>query len=76
MDKRRLAQVPFAFCALGGEQMTPRRLRAQNFAAGSDLESFSHCFLGFAAGDRFRHKARKIEQAALLTTAFQLDVGR
>jgi hypothetical protein len=53
-------------------------LAAQNFAAGGDLESFPDRFFGFAARDRFRHKARKIRAAAGITNSFWywLDGGK
>jgi hypothetical protein len=55
-----LAQLPFAFRILRRKQMAARGLCSQNLAARGDLESFRDGFLGFAASDWLRHKARKI----------------
>ena len=40
--------------------MTARRLLAQHFAGRGDLEAFRDRFASFAAGNGFRHEARKI----------------
>jgi NADH dehydrogenase len=49
--------------------MPARRLRAQNFAAARDLESFSHGFFRLTARDCFRHRARKIAANAAMTNS-------
>src|ERR1700694_5507399 len=49
--------------------MPARRLRAQNFAAPRDLESFSHGFFRLTARDCFRHRARKIAANAAMTNS-------
>src|SRR3984893_4559999 len=49
--------------------MPARRLRAQNFAADRDLESFSHGFFCLTARDCFRHRARKIAANAAMTNS-------
>src|ERR1700719_2593133 len=74
--------MPFAFCILRRKQMAARRLRSQNLAARGDLESFRNGFLGFAASDWLRHKARNIAGWRILTIGLsrcarpvQLDIG-
>ena len=56
--------------------MAPGGLSTQNFAARGDLEPLRDCFACFAARDRLRHEARKIDAVTTLTTSFELDVGR
>jgi hypothetical protein len=75
IDLRDLAQLTFALGVFRREQMPPRRLCAQDFAASSDFKSFRDSFARFAASDRFRHKARKIIAAAAITNSFCLFSG-
>jgi hypothetical protein len=51
VDARHLTKMAFAFRILGRKQVTPGRLRAQNFAACGDLEPFRDRFASFAASD-------------------------
>ncbi len=40
--------------------MPTRRLLPENFTCAGDFEALRHGFTRLAAGNRFRHKARKI----------------
>ena len=73
---RHFAEVPLAFGVFGGKQMTPGRLRAQNFAGAGYFKPFCDRFTRFAARDWLRHEARKIDAVVALTTSFDLDVER
>jgi hypothetical protein len=72
IDLRDLAQLTSALGVFPREQVTPRRLRAQDFAACGDFKSFRDSFARFAAGDWFWHKARKIIATAAITNSFCL----
>src|SRR5713101_6948769 len=53
--------------------MPARRVCSQNFAACGDLEAFCHCLTCLAAGNRFRHRTRKIALVAMQTTVFPVS---
>ncbi|MEY2561509.1 MAG: hypothetical protein QOG51_1924 [Verrucomicrobiota bacterium] len=53
--------------------MAARSMLTPDLARPRDLESFRDGFPGFAARDRFRHKARKIAQSRSVTTGFEVE---
>jgi hypothetical protein len=59
IDQNRFDQLAFTFCVFGGQQVAASCLRSQYLSARGDLKSFRHRFLGFASGNRLRHKARE-----------------
>ena len=61
IDFGRLGQMTLPLGALRREQVSPRSMLAHDFSRPGDLESFRDGLPGFAARDRFRHKARKIK---------------
>lgn len=74
MDTRHFAEMSFPLRAFGREQMTPGRLRTQDFAAAGDLKSFRDRLARLAARNWLRHEARKIDAVVTLTTSFDLGV--
>ena len=70
IDFGRFSHMAFALAALGREQVSPRSMLAHDFSRPGDLESFRDGLPGFAARDRFRHKARKIVAVATRDNRF------
>ncbi len=65
VHERCFAQMAFALCTLGRQQMASRRVRSQHFAARRDFKTLRYCFTCFASRNWLRHKARKIAQLAI-----------
>ena len=55
MHQGGLGEVPLALGTLGGEQMPPGSLGAQNLAGASDFESLGDRLFRLAACNGFRH---------------------
>ena len=68
VDPGRLRHQALAFGALGRHEMPAGGVLPQDFACGGDLEPLRDGLAGFAARDRFWHKARKITHLARVTS--------